>query len=82
MYIRQKKQNENDVTVVIKTDMQDLTQHPAILDNPNKFEIVDEEIPTENVNFLIYNPAPVENVQEQIQDLMAKLQELQNRLNT
>lgn len=81
MYIRQKKQKNSDVEVIIKTDIQNLTEHPSIVEKPELFEIVNGEIPTANFQWLIYDPRPVDDTRQQIQDLMAQLQELQNRLD-
>lgn len=54
-YIIQKKQNLNDpTTVVISEGYTDLNQHPAILEHPELFEVVEGNQPDDITQFLNY----------------------------
>lgn len=50
-YIRQKADKDSVLTVVVAEG--DLTKHPAIIDHPELFEIVEGEIP-KDTQFLNY----------------------------
>ena len=54
IHIRQKDLTTYTVVVTEGWD-KPLGEHPSIVEHPEVFEIVDCEIPTENLQFLIYN---------------------------
>jgi len=56
IHIRDK--NINGTYTIVLTDEWDkpLNEHPSIVDHPEIYEIVDCEIPLENLQYLIYTP--------------------------
>jgi hypothetical protein len=56
IHIRDK--NINGTYTIVLTDKWDkpLNEHPSIIDHPETYEIVDCEIPTENLQYLNYTP--------------------------
>ncbi len=54
-HIRQKNSNDITYTVVITTNWQQpLSEHPSVIEHPERFEVSDEEIP-EDVQYLNYS---------------------------
>jgi len=57
IYMKHIRQKDTETYTVVLTEGWDkpLEEHPSIIEHPEVFEIVDCELPTEHLQFLIYN---------------------------